>query len=195
MIPLKLTARQVPPDGYRYRFPHDGYVVHAWDPFTWVQLARDHLRANNMEEPPDLLEQMEDQLCQTLEPGWCMHDDPNRPRPSLVLDWDDIQRGIATFTSWAIRGGGFVEKEEAERRALICSRCYLNTSVSGCSLCHAAALKAVQGRSTKYDNSLNACAVCKCLLKAKVWFPLSALDRDREERQSLYPEFCWLKKS
>ena len=193
--PLSLIKPSVcPPDGFTYRFPEDGFVAHGWTHTDWVNAARAHLQANQMPEPLDLVQQMETQLCTTLEPGWCNYDDPNRPRVNTSLGWGDIQNGIGTFTRWISGGAGFVGQAEADRRALVCSKCYLNVNVSGCAGCHKAVEQLVRNKKSKYDFALRACAVCKCLLRAKVHFPIDILSKGRENLQEVYPSFCWLKK-
>lgn len=188
-----LNTNVCPPDGFRFVFPQDGYVAHSWTYNDWLNAALMHAQANNMPVPTEA--EMEHQLCQTLPPGWCNYDDPSRPRVTTSLDWDAVKGGLATFARWIATGCEYVQKTEAERRALICNRCYMNTNVSGCAACHAATEEVVKGRSTKYDFSLKACAVCKCFLRAKVHFPLKVLDKENSSYQQLYPEHCWLKKS
>jgi len=184
-----------PPDGYRYVDPFDGWVCHAWDYRTWVEQEEKHLSANDREIPLDLGESMQEQLCKTLPPGWCMHDDPNRPRVNSVgLTWQDLARGVETFARWMASGMRYVEKKEAERRALICTRCYFNTHIDGCAGCQKLVAEVTTGKETKYDFSLFGCGVCKCVLKAKVHFPLEILDKENSSLQELYPEHCWLKK-
>jgi hypothetical protein len=183
-----------PPDGYRYVFPTDGYVVHAWTYVDWVQFAKKHLLANDKEVPPSLESDMQEQLCLTLPPGFCSYDDPERPRPSVSLGWDDVVGGVRTFARW-IRGGcKYVDQAEADRRALICSRCYLNVNVQGCRGCHQAVQEVVRDKHSKHDPSLRACAVCKCFLRAKVHFPIAILDTESAKVQEMYPGFCWLKR-
>ena len=183
-----------PPDGYRFVFPEDGWTAHAWCYTDWIQEAVNHLRANGKEVPLDLAEQMEEQLCQGLEPGWCMFDDPNRPRPNLSLGWSDVVGALETFGKWIKGGMQFVSDDEADRRALICSRCFMNTQISGCSGCQKM-IKEVMGKcSTRYDYALKACGVCKCVLRAKVHFPIKSLDTQDEKLQQMYPSHCWLKK-
>jgi len=184
-----------PPDGFRYVVPETGHVAHAWTYDAWVADAKHHYAGNNMAVPDRLETLMQEQLCLTLPPGWCNYDDPDRPRANLSLTWDDVKEGLTTFTKWIARGCSYVSKQEAERRALICSRCYMNTNVSGCSACHAAVTAITKSRSTKYDSYLRACGACKCLLRAKVHFPLSVLDNSPGKVQELYPGFCWLKQN
>lgn len=195
MLSLVNTWGACPPDGYRYVFPDDGYLVHAWTYVDWVEFARQHLQTNGKAIPPELEADMQHQLCLSLPPGFCMYDDPNRPRPSTTLTWADVQGGVKTFAKWIAGGMKYVEQKEAERRALICSRCYLNVHVQGCTACKAAVKEITRFQRTKSDASLRACAVCKCLLQAKVHFPISTLDTSDEKVQSMYPEFCWLKKT
>ena len=184
----------VPPDGYRYVDPQDGFVSHAWDYRTWVETARRHMEVNNREVPLSLEADMQEQLCRILPPGWCNYDDPARPRPGIALEWTDLAKGLVTFGKWIADGCQFVSQAEADRRALVCSRCYLNMNVSGCAGCQKAVTAVVAGRTTKYDESLRACGACKCMLRAKVHFPLKTLDTQTESLQSMYPEHCWLKK-
>lgn len=184
-----------PPDGYRWKDPLDGWESHAWDYPTWVEQAEKHFRCNDRAIPPDLGEQMQEQLCLTLPPGWCNYDDPARPRVTTQLDWNDVLRGASRFSDLLAGGVQLVDKAEAERRALICSRCYLNVQMSGCSGCQAA----VQALShlfpaTKYDFALRSCAACHCNLRAKVHFPMEILDKETLQVQQLYPEHCWLRK-
>lgn len=194
LLLLTDTWGPCPPDGFRYVDPVDGYLSHAWAYVDWVELQRSHLNANNREIPANLGALMQDQLCQSLPPGWCLYDDPSRPRPSTVLSWNDVSAGIKTFTRWIAKGAKFVEQREAERRAVICSRCYLNVNVQGCSGCQKAVVELVGDRKTHYDTALRSCAVCKCFLKAKVHFPIDTLDTQSEKAQELYPDFCWLNK-
>ena len=184
-----------PPDGYRWVDPLDGWISHAWDYGTWVEQAVKHYRVNERAVPDDLGEQMQEQLCLTLPPGWCNYDDPNRPRVNPSLDWNDVQRGIATFGRWIAQGAKFADQAEAERRAAICTRCYLNVQVSECAACQAMVQEVVRNRSTRSDYALRACAVCKCMLRAKVHFPTNILDRENASVQQMYPGHCWLNKN
>ena len=183
-----------PRDGYRYVFPDDGFVCHAWTYVDWVEAAKAHLRINNKPVPETLEADMQHQYCLTLDPGYCLYDDDNRPRPNMSLEWNDVSSGLQTFARWIAQGCQYVPQAEAERRALICSRCYLNTNVSGCAACQKAVTEVIGEKHTKVDNALRACAVCKCLLRAKVHFPIETLDTDNEKHQEMYPEHCWLNK-
>jgi hypothetical protein len=175
-------------------FPETGYLVHDWTYDAWLDHGRKHVQANRLKGYERLEEKFEDQLCRTLDPSWCTYDPLGRPRVSASLDWDSVQNGLGTFARWFASGFKVVEKAEAERRALICGRCYLNVHVAGCPGCHQLASAITLKHSTRYDSSLKGCAVCKCLLRAKVHVPISILDTYAPGVQSLYPNHCWLNK-
>jgi|SRR5215471_20674537 len=183
-----------PRDGYRYVFPDDGYLVHAWAYTDWVAAAKQHLQVNNKEIPPTLEADMQHQFCLTLDPGYCLYDDDNRPRPNMSLEWNDVAGGLKTFGRWIAQGMKYVTQAEAERRAAICSRCYLNVNVQGCAMCQKAVKEVIGEKHTKCDPVLKTCAVCKCFLRAKVHFPIDILRSERQtSQQELFPDFCWLK--
>lgn len=189
---------ECPPDGYRYVFPETGYTSHGWAYVDWVNDARAHVAANpdkfkdKGEGYPTLEAQMQNQLCSTLPPGFCLYDDPGRPRPSTSITFNDVAAGLKTFTRWIASGMKYVPESEANRRGSICSKCYLNVNVQGCSGCQAAVEEVVRDKHSKYDAALRACAVCKCFLKAKIHFPITTLDTQSVKVQSMYPDFCWL---
>ncbi len=186
--------REVPPDGYRYVHPETGHLTRAWDENTWFAEAKKHLIGNNLPVPHDLEAQMEDQLCATLPPEWCDQVDPNRPYISLRMNWSDVKRGVDTYAAWIAGGMQTVDQTESNRRAKICVGCYANTVVEGCNACHKAASMLNWNNKTDYDDQLKACAVCKCLNRAQVHFPLDVLQKsDTQEFQMQYPSYCWKK--
>jgi hypothetical protein len=184
-----------PPDGYRYVDPADGFVAHAWTYVDWIAVQKAHLHANNREIPATLEADMQNQLCSTLPPGFCNYPDPGRPRPSTSLTFDDVTGGVKTFARWIAQGAKYVSQREADRRALVCARCYLNVNVSGCAGCSKAVQEITGNKKSHYDSVLRTCAVCKCFLRAKVHFPLSTLDTENARVQEQYPDFCWLNKT
>lgn len=181
----------VPPDGYRYVDPVSGFTAHSFDYRDWVEQEQKHLTANQREVPPDLEIQMQEQLCHTLPPGWCNYDVPN-PVTVYDLDWKDVLEAAARFAGWVAEGMPLVDQKEAERRAMVCTRCYLNVNIGGCSSCQAIVAKLSEGLTTKRDQYLKSCGACKCNLKAKVHFPLDTL-KSAHNIQKLYPSHCWLK--
>lgn len=194
---LKLTSyREVPPDGYRFVDPDTGHVTVKEDVISWVQAAIAHRKANSLEVPANFQAIMEHQFCQVLPAGWCDFDDPNRPRVDMrfslrdVWNWAEAHLNLLTDK--------FVDQPEAERRAKICSSCYMNVEGQGCTGCQRVATlftTELAKRKTQSDPFLKSCAVCKCFLRAKVHFPLTIAEaHDTTEIQSMFPSFCWRKK-
>ena len=191
--------RTCPPEGFRYVHPETGHVTTAIDANTWVAKARAHLEANGLPVPVDLSAQMQDQLCQVLPVGWCEYDDPNRPRVDITFSWGDVERGTRTLFDWLTGGREMVGQAEAERRAKICSTCYLNVQAYGCGQsCYELIRKLaglLVGKETSVDDRLRNCAACKCFLRSKVHVPLATIEKhDTDSIQVLLPSFCWLKK-
>lgn len=190
-----LNPSVVPPDGFRFRFPETGHWSVAQTHDDWLRDAYAHLKGNGLPIPPNLRQQMEEQLCASLPAGQCEEFDPSRVEPLTRIHRGDIIEGMKVFWEWFREGRPLVEQAEAERRAAICSSCYLNVQVIGCSSCHEVAEGLTAKVSTKLDDKLIACSVCKCALKAKVHFPLSTLESvDSEWKQKNYAPLCWLKK-
>ena len=194
MNKLCLIDRTIcPPEPYfRYVFPEDGYEALATTHDGWMTQAGMHAQANGLASPSSI--EMEEQLCRTLPPGWCRYDDPNRPRPLVSLGWEDVVGALNVFKSWLTGGLKTVDQAEADRRALVCSRCYLNTNVTGCAGCQKLVGEVVGNLKTKYDFALKSCAVCKCVLRAAVHFPVDVMTgHENASNQEMYPSHCWKK--
>lgn len=190
-----LNREQVVPengDGHNFRYRHQetSHWSVATDYWTWIERVNLHRRANNL--APISAEEAEDQLCQTLPPGWCKQTkEGGTPAVNTRFGWKDVVEGMKSFAR--VVRTGFVSQAEADRRARICASCYFNVGVEGCGSCHKMATLVtgeVASKKTSYDPRLKACAVCKCALKSLIWFPLNALNPDKRD---LVPSFCWQK--
>lgn len=198
---LRLINRdQTPPDGFRYTHVETGYVSRAIDAYNWMLGIAAHRKANNL--PPITAAQAEDQLCLILPPGNCEYDSEERGTRIWVntrLNWHQIVEGTKAYVALIASGFKTVEQEEANRRAAICSSCYLKTPPQGCGSCLKIAqliIGDVAAKTTPHDSYLvnQACSVCSCPVKSIVHFPLSALDKaDSPEKQEAFPTFCWRK--
>ena len=193
MSRLCLTDRRVcPPEPYfRYVFPEDGYAAVGTTYDAWILEAGMHAQANGLQAPDPFA--MEEQLCKTLPSGWCNYDDPSRPRVLASLGWEDVVGALNTFKEWLHSGRLRVDRSEADRRALICSRCYFNVHVSGCAGCQRLISEVVGQLRTSSDHALKSCAVCKCVLKAMVHLRVEDL-RKTASQKDLYLQVghCWL---
>jgi len=187
----------VPPGDFRFT-DETGHTTRAKSYRDWVSTAKDHRRANNLDVPPDLEAKMNEQLCGVIPPEWCDRDPGDTAWVDTRFSWADLAEGMKVFGHWAALGLPLAQEKEANRRAAICVSCPLNVQVSGCSTCHKIAsllTGAVAQKKGAYDDSLRACAICHCALRAMVWFPMETIESNESaERQALRPNFCWAKK-
>jgi hypothetical protein len=193
----RLLRRDIIPPGGQFRFRHfeTGFTSTGGDYDTWINEVVKHRMANNLPwDRATIVRIAEEQMCSTLPPGWCAEFDPNRVEPLTRVTWGDIYQGMQVFARWFKEGRPYVIQEEAERRAEICSKCYLNVNVEGCGTCHELAQFLSGDVKTSFDPVLASCGVCKCLLKAAVHFPINTLEpEDSSVHQQNYPAFCWRK--
>ena len=79
---------------------------------------------------------------------------------------------------WLSSGGPPVEQALADKRAAICATCPKNAEGSWYTVAPATLIKeTLEARKdlkleTPSDSQLKSCAVCKCLMRLKVWVPL-----------------------
>lgn len=190
----KLKNRSVcPPDPVYFRYVHseDGFSSTAQTYQAWQQTIADHCQRNGL--APVSMEVAEDQLCNTLPAGWCEGCQENRPHVDLRFNFRDVFDWLAAHVR--LIKTGLVSQDEAERRAKICSGCYLNINSQGCTGCADIATlftSELAKRSTKSDAFLRNCGACRCYLKSLVHFPNDALSHD-DSLQSVLPDFCWQK--
>jgi len=194
-----LNRNLTPPDGFRYSH-ETGYVSRAMDHWSWYEDIKRHRLANAL--PPISIEQAEDQLCAGLPPNNCEWDADEKGHHSFVetrLRIRDIAQGAAAYVKLMLSGFKTVDQAEADRRARICSGCYLRVAPIGCASCQkvgAFIVGEVGKKKTHYDQNLfqKACAACRCPLQPLVHFPLDLLSQNEGEGlQEKLPAFCWRK--
>lgn len=200
---LRLLNRDTTvPDSFSFTHPETGWTTIALDWYTFQEKVREHRTANNL--PPVTVEEVDNQVCLRCPPGWCEHygtDVDSHTPVSTRLTWSDIATGIKAYVGLKLAGSQPVERAEADRRAKVCSSCYLRVDVQGCGSCIRMA-DALLGdewaaRKTSYDNFIakKACGVCRCTLQNIVHWPLDLLDKaDDSDKQASYPLFCWRRK-
>jgi hypothetical protein len=195
-----IDQHTIPPDGMRYFQPETRMTIRGgdyWDLFVQVEK---HRKVNNIPLGPLWKEEVEDQLCKTLPPGFCKEIEPGKRSIGVTtrVGWEDLERGMAVMIDWASQGRPHVSQELAEKRARICIGCYYNVNLaSGCHACQGVVnmiYRAVGGSRTSLDAMLKQCAVCKCSNQAQVHFPVEVLaEGTPDEMIPLFPEFCWKK--
>lgn len=193
-----------PPDHFSFTHPETFHVSWAVDWVEWQKRIGEHREGNKL--PAITPEEAEEQLCKTLPPGWCKHASADKKNHRFVntrLRFGDIAQGMKAYLALIASGFKTVSQEEANRRAAICSGCYLRVQPQGCGACVKLA-RLITGdiarKTTPYDSNLvnKACAVCSCPVASLVHFPMSALEKpevDSPQKQEAYPDFCWRKRS
>src|SRR5882757_9325246 len=89
----------VPPDGFRYFQPETRMTIRGGDYWDLFVNVKKHRTANQIPISSFWKEEVEDQLCKMLPPGWCKEIDPNKQPIGVLtrISWDDLQRGMSSM--------------------------------------------------------------------------------------------------
>ena len=186
---LKIIAKDTtPPFGFRYVDPDTSFPFVADYLQQLVEKVRAHRQANKLAVPENLSDVVENFICHNCPPGICRSPDGEkytggRSRESV--------ENITNATLRVARSRQFVSKEEAERRAAICSSCSENSPRRHCGSCRGTnnIIKEILGnRSTQNDPHLGVCDSLGVFLKAFVHLAGKANSSKGE-----LPDNCWLK--
>lgn len=172
---------------WRYVQPETATVFNAFSYWELEEKVQKHRKAMSLDLAEGWRERFQDDLCRQNEEVPCIGRTPKSDGSTdCRLSLDALRRFMDTISKW---DGTLVERSEAERRAAICVGCPKNKSVRGCWGCAGLLKKVVsflQGKKgTTVDAALESCAVCCCVLRAKVWMPLNTEDGLE------YPSHCW----
>lgn len=109
-------------------------------------------------------------------------------------------QGTAVVLDWLTSGGKPVAQQLAESRAVICTTCPKNVPGEWFTTAPAELIRStLSSRSdlklkTPYDEKLQSCDVCRCLLPLKIWCPLDhILKGTKPEVMEEFPSLCWIK--
>ncbi len=198
MLALK-NRNIVPAGGFRYTQRESGVTMAAHTFNQLCELVKNHRQANGYPLSIDYEAEIEMQLCLQLDREECKQVKAEiKPRQ---LGFADVMRFTKTLGESVLKGNPRVDKEEANRRALICTGCNANVKAMGCSGCNskrvASLITTLTGTDkTDHDEKLDSCAYCGCFNKAQVWFPLDILQNNvKESINNALPEHCWKKKN
>jgi hypothetical protein len=207
MILQKLSiTNQNPPGGFRFTVPENGYQMSGFHTMAdLLGAVKRHYDDNNIPLPDNWQDLVENQLCQKMPAGWCHYID-GTPAQGItpVLSFENILKGITSLSKMAmeaVKGEDvYVDQNEAERRADICSRCYYNMNASFCMGCGGARVildlvGEVRGsRTTTKDYMLQNCGVCGCRNDAIVHVKKNILlSGENSDTTNKRPNWCWLK--
>jgi len=192
-----VSLNSVPPGLFRFRHPISGteQAFHTWSLLReWVT---DHCDANRYPSISD--QEIQQQMCERFGPDkvkmYCEGDGVTVE--GVNLGWRDILQGTKVLGAFVLAGRPLVSQVEADRRAAICSGCSRNVGFGKpcgglCGELQEAVEAIVGHQTTVYDDKLEACAVCKCSLKSKVWVPMEFVNIGiTDEIKQQLPSFCW----
>ena len=181
---LRVREKQTtPPDGWRYRQRESGKLITATSFPNLVANVREHRMANGYPMQMDMEVEIEN---------------PADLIPAR-LTIANVVAFTMTLGESILKGSPRVDKDEANRRAVICTGCTANVRAEGCGGCNNARLDEIitkitgTGR-TDHDDKLHSCKYCGCLNRAQVWFPLDILKKHiKPEIAEALPAHCWKK--
>lgn len=212
------NLNECPPGGFRYRIPEDNTTIGPHIVYRDLRAAVcRHYALTERLAPSDLDEKIHAFMCAQLEPSHCHDTDATLltppPRSTLPLRFASVVQGTRTIGEWLIKGRllgqlSLVSPELALARASTCVNLCTpnpptkleghNIKVGGCAACVAghmttAITRIVGNASTPLDAQLQACDLCGCSLRAKVWFPLDLLRKHMTPSQlATFPSYCWI---
>lgn len=217
----RLKSRtQCPPNGFQYRQAETGWYLNTWDFNQLCTELQKHRRANpryklslDMKAIADEVDQANairvlgmkgGQHYVTAEGGAVVASLPKAifPRRLPVLSAAErLVNGKDALLAWLGEGGKPVEKEEAERRAKICSVCPKNgkaelswfTKMASEAIRVALNIRNDMGLQTSVDDKLDCCQACLCPLRLKVHTPMKHILKHLtpEVKADLDPG-CWI---
>jgi len=213
-----LSRSQTPPKGWVFFQPQTGWwvpnpVSNTFD--QTVQLIIKHRRANGAITAQHRLATDYASVANELDTYTRMRLNiplaappksvpPTPSVPGVVGAAADIKRaaqGTSVVLDWLMSGGAPVEQALANRRAEICVECKKNEPGSWYTVAPAELIRTtLSARSdlkleTPFDDRLQSCKVCKCLMRLKVWTPLSFIvEKTKPETLAEFPSNCWIAK-
>jgi hypothetical protein len=182
-----------PPCGWIYAPDFVGTTIKANSFKELCENVRAIYHINHRELPDDLDDRIQDYLCRMSPTGFSAGF-VNK----LVFTSRTLMSGTAALGALLrFQGGGFVDQQTADERALICSQCDYNVANPSCYTCKGFAVVINQvrrGRTSVLDNKLNVCGICGCFIKALIHVNRHVLKASTKKRDvGHYPDWCWKK--
>jgi hypothetical protein len=175
-----------PPPGFIFKDSRTGIVHKDISLFAIFPKVAQSWAANGIEPPQNWKAVIVHEMCEQNPHIECREEG----EPEYHMTFGGVVRFANSVRKWIAKGMPFVSKDEAERRASICSQCHFNKPIGICWNCHEL-LKWVGERvgwpETSQDAKLRGCVKCKCVLRLKVHLPLDAVDNTGVN----FPPHCW----
>jgi hypothetical protein len=193
-----LDNKTTPPGGFYYKQSESGFEFRHIVFEEIMRRIRAHRAANGYDLSLGWRDRVEDEMCASMPPGICHHVEETPPTIARSIKVSDAINFIKSMAYWVSHGGGFVEQEEADRRAKICVDCPHNVVIENCSGCSGLTRRIselIGPRTTPQAAGLRGCGVCGCENKTQIWFPLETLHKGiNEEMNNKFPDWCWKRK-
>lgn len=185
--------RDIPPGGWRYTQPETGLRFYG-DTYEELRAAvKEHRDYKGF--PVDQLDlDIQRQLCVGLTTEHCKPEEGEDYRPVV-----DVTSQLSTemalslskaISAFLLRGGGFVDKAEADRRATVCRGCPFNKPAKLCACSFVYKAIEVLIPAERRVPGISVCMVCGCSLQAKVNLPLDVVAQSLPADMNL-PQWCW----
>jgi hypothetical protein len=202
----------VPRRGWR-ALQEDGEIVKGPSFKGLLTAVSQYRMANGLPVPANIRRLVEEQICLAMEQdgegeecGRCAYlSEEDSKNPPALRDWKHGPGSLLNFGraaavvvgEMAVGEPVCVSKEEAERRAAVCSQCPHNVNIVNCWGCGelGKVFRAIQGGlETSLDARLESCDRCGCALKTKVWITddaLTKVEREQGITGAEFPGWCW----
>lgn len=119
---------------------------------------------------------------------------------TLIDQAKQMIEGVQTLKDWLGSGAETVPWKDAQRRANVCVRCPMNQPGNAATGAIGEAIK----KQVELKNSLNLrvvgeksllhCAACSCVLKLKIWLPITKLGLSSVADLDKFDQGCWMRK-
>lgn len=201
----------VPRKGWLARQPETGTVIKGLSLRGLIDEVVKYRTANGLPIEPNTRRMVENQICETMEGEEACHkcrflEENDEKNPKHLRAWNKTLTDLVNFAT-AVKGtlaaklAGkeiHVSREEANRRAVICSQCRHNLPIAscwGCSQIGKLHMELAGNLHTDKDSLLESCGVCGCSLRLKVWFTrdvLKPVSENQGFKAEDFPAWCWI---
>lgn len=203
MLAPKLKYRGAVPygGGFRLEISDKGFVGEGTTFSMLMDRIRAYRHANGLPNGLGLEDEVECEICKRY-PQECHETDVRVPY-SRAMSWQEVVQGTRMMVKFKSAGTPLVPRQEAERRAQICSNCPLNFQVNFpcpgriCGELQHVVQSIIGNEGTPYDGRLKSCGICGCYLTASIWIPLdiqtSVLSNEQKEQFAVAAQEngCW----
>src|ERR1700747_2214417 len=126
-----------PPGQWRYTQPETNHTMIGITFHALIRKVAQHRQNNNIPFDEDLAIEVENWICEHMEPQDRNEYCAEGKRVPTSIGWQEVSRFLKTMGAFFVQGGQCVDQAEADRRAAICADCPFQVSVHGCGICRA----------------------------------------------------------